>query len=153
MAKFQVGKGLDEYIANLGNLEFRTPEIVGKAIFDGAKIVADQIRAAAGAKEGIELGVHLRADAHLVQQYPDIGIGRFEFFDAPLPVGVLRRISAYALKGQLHDLSLRHRAASAQAEHGRQYPRQQLSHASSSFVCVVASPREAYGNSITVPSL
>ena len=45
MAKFQVGKGLDEYIANLGNLEFRTPEIVGKAIFDGAKIVADQIRA------------------------------------------------------------------------------------------------------------
>ena len=45
MAKFQVGKGLDEYLQKLGNLEFRCPEVLGKATYQGAKIVADQIHA------------------------------------------------------------------------------------------------------------
>lgn len=44
MAKFQVGKGLDEYIATLGNLEFKAPQAIGKAIYKGADIVADQVR-------------------------------------------------------------------------------------------------------------
>lgn len=45
MAKFTVGKGLDDYIALLGNLEFKSEEIVGHSIYEGAKIVADEIRA------------------------------------------------------------------------------------------------------------
>lgn len=45
MAKFTVGKGLDEYLQKLGNLEFKCPEALGRATFEGAKIVADQIRA------------------------------------------------------------------------------------------------------------
>lgn len=44
MAKFTVGKGLDEYISLLGNLEFKTPAVIGKSIYQGAKIVADQVR-------------------------------------------------------------------------------------------------------------
>lgn len=45
MAKFQVGKGIDDYIAQLGNLEFKAPGVCGMAIYQGAKIVADQIKA------------------------------------------------------------------------------------------------------------
>lgn len=45
MAKFQVGKGLDEYLATLGNLEFKAPDVCGLAIYQGAKVVADQIKA------------------------------------------------------------------------------------------------------------
>lgn len=45
MAKFTVGKGLTEYIQKLGNLEYRADGIAGLAIYDGAKIVADQIHA------------------------------------------------------------------------------------------------------------
>lgn len=45
MAKWTIGKGLDEYIQKLGNLEYRADGIAGKAIYDGAKIVADKIRA------------------------------------------------------------------------------------------------------------
>lgn len=41
MAKLIIGKGLDEYISKLGNLEFKSPEAMGKAIYDGAKVVAD----------------------------------------------------------------------------------------------------------------
>lgn len=44
MAKWTVGKGLDDYIALLGNLEFKAPDVCGMAIYQGAKIVADQIR-------------------------------------------------------------------------------------------------------------
>jgi len=43
MAKFEVGRGLDDYIALLGNLEFKTPAIIGRSVYEGAKIVADQI--------------------------------------------------------------------------------------------------------------
>lgn len=46
MAKFYVGKGLDEYLAQLGNLEFEAPDMIGKAIYPGAKLVADGIREA-----------------------------------------------------------------------------------------------------------
>ncbi len=45
MAKWTVGKGLDEYISLLGNLEFKSPAIIGKSTYQGAKIVADQIHA------------------------------------------------------------------------------------------------------------
>lgn len=45
MAKWTVGKGLDEYIALLGNLEFKSPVIIGRSTYEGAKIVADQIKA------------------------------------------------------------------------------------------------------------
>lgn len=46
MAKFYVGKGLEEYISKLGNLEFEAPEAMGKAIFAAAEIVADATSAA-----------------------------------------------------------------------------------------------------------
>ena len=45
MAKFQVGKGIDEYISQLQNLEFHSDELIGKAIYKGADIVADAIKA------------------------------------------------------------------------------------------------------------
>ena len=45
MAKWIVGKGLDEYLAKLGNLQTKSPEAIGKAIYKGAEIVADQVRA------------------------------------------------------------------------------------------------------------
>ena len=45
MAKMTIGKGMDEYLAKLGNLEFAAPGLVGHAIYEGAKVVADQVRA------------------------------------------------------------------------------------------------------------
>lgn len=45
MAKFTVGKGLNEYLTQLENLEFRADGMAGLAIYEGAKIVADAIRA------------------------------------------------------------------------------------------------------------
>ena len=45
MAKFTVGKGLNEYLTQLGNLEYQADGMAGKAIFEGAKIVADKIHA------------------------------------------------------------------------------------------------------------
>ena len=45
MAKFKVGKGLTEYLEQLGNLSERADGLAGRAIFEGAKIVADQIHA------------------------------------------------------------------------------------------------------------
>lgn len=44
MAKFQVGSGLDDYIAQLGNLEFKAPQAIAYAVYEGAKVVADEIR-------------------------------------------------------------------------------------------------------------
>ena len=43
MAKFQVGQGIDEYISQLQNLEFNSEDIIGRAIYKGADIVADAI--------------------------------------------------------------------------------------------------------------
>lgn len=45
MAKFQVGSGIDEYISQLRNLEFNTEDLIGRAIYKGADIVADAIKA------------------------------------------------------------------------------------------------------------
>ena len=45
MAKMTIGKGMDEYLAKLGNLEFAAPGLAGQAIYEGAKVVADQVRA------------------------------------------------------------------------------------------------------------
>ena len=42
--KWEVGSGIDEYIAELQRLGKFTPGMVGKAIYDGAKIVADEVR-------------------------------------------------------------------------------------------------------------
>lgn len=44
MARMTIGKGVDEYIALLKGLEYKIPVIAGKSIYEGAKIVADQIR-------------------------------------------------------------------------------------------------------------
>lgn len=41
---YQVGKGLDEYIEKLGNLEFESEQIIGKAIYKGADVIADAIK-------------------------------------------------------------------------------------------------------------
>lgn len=41
--RLQVGKGMDEYLSKLGNLEMTAPEAIGKAIYEGAGIVAKQI--------------------------------------------------------------------------------------------------------------
>ena len=43
--RLQVGKGMDEYLQKLGNLELRTPESIGKAVYKGANIVADAVKA------------------------------------------------------------------------------------------------------------
>lgn len=45
MAKFQVGPGMNKYLSQLQNLEFQTDEMIGNAIYKGADIVADAIKA------------------------------------------------------------------------------------------------------------
>lgn len=45
MAKFTVGKGVDEYLSKLEHLDKVTPGMIGMGIYEGAKIVADAIRA------------------------------------------------------------------------------------------------------------
>lgn len=45
MAKWIVGKGLDEYLAKLGNLGRESEEICKEAGYEGAAIVADAIKA------------------------------------------------------------------------------------------------------------
>lgn len=42
--KLTVGKGLDDYLATLGNLLYNAPKTVGEATYEGAKIVADEIK-------------------------------------------------------------------------------------------------------------
>lgn len=44
MAKWTIGRGLDEYISQLGNLEFASTDMCGEAVYQGAAIVADKIR-------------------------------------------------------------------------------------------------------------
>ena len=43
--KLQVGKGIDNYISKLTNLEFDAPNEIGKSIYEGANIIADAIKA------------------------------------------------------------------------------------------------------------
>lgn len=45
MAKLTVGKGLDDYVMRLTKLDALTPQIIGRAIFPAADLVADAIRA------------------------------------------------------------------------------------------------------------
>lgn len=44
MAKFYVGKGLDDYLAQLGNLEFKSEDMVKRAVYPAAGMVADAIK-------------------------------------------------------------------------------------------------------------
>lgn len=45
MAKFQVGDGIDRYIDQLQNLEYNCREVIGEAIYVGAGLVADAVKA------------------------------------------------------------------------------------------------------------
>lgn len=45
MAKFVVGKGLDNYIAYLQQINLLSSDMVGEAVYDMAKVVADKVRA------------------------------------------------------------------------------------------------------------
>lgn len=45
MAKYEVGKGIDEYIRSLGNLERMSGHICGQGVYEGAKVVADAVKA------------------------------------------------------------------------------------------------------------
>lgn len=42
--KLTVGKGLNEYLRQLGNLSISAPETVKRAVYEGADIVADAIK-------------------------------------------------------------------------------------------------------------
>lgn len=42
--KLTVGNGIDQYLAQLGNLELTTPEAVSRAVKAGGDIVTDEIR-------------------------------------------------------------------------------------------------------------
>lgn len=44
MASFSVGKGLDQYISNLEKISQTTPDMIGRSIYEGAKIVTDRVR-------------------------------------------------------------------------------------------------------------
>lgn len=45
MAKWVVGKGLDNYIAYLQSINAVTDEMIGEAVYDMTKVVADKVRA------------------------------------------------------------------------------------------------------------
>lgn len=45
MAKWIVGKGLDNYIAYLQSINAVTDEVIGEAVYEMAKVVADKVRA------------------------------------------------------------------------------------------------------------
>ena len=45
MARWTVGNGIENYIKNLEDLEFGADEMAKKAVYEGAKIVTDAIRA------------------------------------------------------------------------------------------------------------
>lgn len=45
MMRLSVGQGIDQYITQLQNLEFTATDSIGKAIYHGADIVADAIKA------------------------------------------------------------------------------------------------------------
>ncbi len=44
MAKLDVGRGLDDYIAELNKLARLTSEVIDRSIYEGAAIVADEVR-------------------------------------------------------------------------------------------------------------
>lgn len=53
MAKWTVGTGIDNYIKNLQDLEFSSEESAKRAVYEGAKIVTDAIRASI---QGLPIG-------------------------------------------------------------------------------------------------
>ena len=44
MAKLAVGNGLDKYVKELNKLAKNTSQVLGKSIYVGAGIVADEVR-------------------------------------------------------------------------------------------------------------
>lgn len=42
--RFSAGKGIEEYLSKLGNLEVTAPRAIGFAVYDGAAVVADAIK-------------------------------------------------------------------------------------------------------------
>lgn len=44
MAKWIVGKGLDSYISYLQKIDLVTDEVIGEAVYEMAKVVADKVR-------------------------------------------------------------------------------------------------------------
>lgn len=44
MAKWEIGSGCENYIKDLEELEMKTEDVLGRAIYEGAKIVTDRIR-------------------------------------------------------------------------------------------------------------
>lgn len=49
MAKWYVGSGLDDYLAQLQNLGEQTEDVIKKGIYDGAAVVVEEIRSATAA--------------------------------------------------------------------------------------------------------
>ena len=43
--RLQVGSGIDNYLNKLQNLDYTAPQAIGRAIYEGADIVADAIKA------------------------------------------------------------------------------------------------------------
>lgn len=41
--RLEVGKGMDEYLSQLGNLLETAPKAVGEAVYEGAKVIADEV--------------------------------------------------------------------------------------------------------------
>lgn len=44
MAQMTIGKGVDKYIESLDEMKYKVGAVAGRAIYEGAKIVADQVR-------------------------------------------------------------------------------------------------------------
>lgn len=61
MAKWVIGSGLDEYLAQLQALEENTEDVIKKAVFEGAAVVADAIR---GATESIPVEEGMGTASH-----------------------------------------------------------------------------------------
>lgn len=83
MAKFEF-KGIDEYIAELQKLEKETSSAIGKAIYNGAGLVADEVRGAIlqlpedsrwFVKDGMRKGLHPKQKEGLMN---GLGIAKME---------------------------------------------------------------------------
>lgn len=44
MARMVVGKGIDQYISNLEALATKSNDMIGRSIYEGARIVADEVK-------------------------------------------------------------------------------------------------------------
>lgn len=79
MAKFYVGKGLEEYLATLGNLETHAEGMIKYAVYPAAGIVADAVRSEIAA---IPTRAPRGSDGILADQrrglYDGLGISSFQ---------------------------------------------------------------------------